>query len=252
MRLSERTATGAPAAKPRRVLALETSGRAASALVGVDGAPAARGGLTAEQPTTALLVPLIQRLCGEAGCAMRDLDAVCFSCGPGSFSGLRLAATAARMLRWATGCRVVAVPTLEVIAYGATDSAGRVAALIDAKKGQVYAALYERDANGATRALEAAALVEPVAWLASVPRPFVIAGPGVAVHRAACEASGMQIVSSERHVPDVAGVLVLGERRLAAGCDCREDDITPIYIRPPEAEVAYESNRAAARARREH
>lgn len=236
---------------PRVVLALETSGRCAAVAVGVDGVVAARGALRADEPTTALLVPLIQRACGEAGRSLRDVEAVYYSCGPGSFSGLRLGATVARMLHWAVGCRVAAVSTLEAIARGASDAAARVAALLDAKQGRAYAGLYAREADGATRELLSPAVVEPASWLSAIERPFVIAGGGVAAHRAACEASGGEIAGPERWQPDVGHVLALGERAGAAGRFCEAGDITPVYIRPPEAEVAYEANRAAARARRE-
>src|SRR5689334_12051893 len=99
-----------------RALALETSGRTGSvALVEV-------GNVVAEDQFphglrhAAGLVPMIDRLCRERGWAPGDVDEVYVSAGPGSFTGLRVGITVAKTLALATGARVVAVPTADVLA----------------------------------------------------------------------------------------------------------------------------------------
>ncbi len=117
---------------PHAILAIETSGRLGSIAL-------AAGGridlvrLSHERRTTADLVPAVRDLLARHGLTPRpDSLAVAYSEGPGSFTGLRVAATFVRMLVATTGCPAVAVPTLEVIARAAAAPAGPDAVSADA------------------------------------------------------------------------------------------------------------------------
>lgn len=208
-------------------------------------------------------MPALRGLLVLAGWTPRDVRAVYFSQGPGSFTGLRIAATAARMFQWALGCDVVAVPTSAVVARCAAmraadggnddlmpDGPLRVAVILDAGRGQVHGALHEVGRDGAVRTIQDAAVRDAAAWLGSIAPPFCVTGEGVAAHREACLASGAAIVDQRYWTPTVDDVLSIGFRMLCAGRVCRPEQIVPFYGRPPEAEEVYERRRAAARARR--
>ncbi len=209
--------------------------------------------LSADRRHTSELLPTIRDLLRDNGRLPADVDVFAYSCGPGSFTGLRVAATVGRMLQSAVGCRVVAVPTLEVIARNALahpDCPTRIVALLDAKRGQVYAAAYERVADNELRPLTEAGLYEPAALFGTIEPPFWIVGDGVGQHVEACAASGGDMLAESYWPPTVEHVLAIGWRMASEGRVCQPEEIVPLYLRPPECEEVYEKRRAEARRRR--
>ena len=85
-------------------------------------------------------LPAIGRLLAAAGTELKNLDAVVFGQGPGSFTGLRIACGLAQGLAFAAGLPVIAIPTLDCVAAQAV---GRVLVCLDARMGQVYTAAYD-------------------------------------------------------------------------------------------------------------
>ncbi len=237
----------------RRVIAIETSSRRASVAAAEDGARVQQIDLLADRRHTSELLPAVRRLCGAMAWDVGEITAVYFSQGPGSFTGLRVAATVARMLHWSLGCEVVAVPSLEVIAHNALereDRPPRIAVMLDAKRGQVFGALFEQDGAGRLRTIDKADLRDPAEWFAAIERPFCVIGDGVAAHRDTCEASGATVLDESYWTPAAANVVAIGDRMFDDGCLCHTEDIAPLYLRRPEAEEVYKQNLADARRRR--
>ena len=98
-----------------RALAIETSGRIGSVAVAQDGVVLAEETFPHGLKHAAGLVPMIDRLCSGAGWRPADVQEIYVSVGPGSFTGLRVGVTVAKTLAFATGARIVAVPTVEVL-----------------------------------------------------------------------------------------------------------------------------------------
>ncbi len=235
------------------MLAIETSSARGSVALGRDGQATAAAALGADRRHAAELLPAIQELLKTAGQRPADVGVVCFSRGPGSFTGLRVAATIARLWHSATGCRVVAADTLEVIARNALARPGRperVAALLDAKRGQVFGELFERQGGDELRSVDAAGRHDAAAWLAGLPRPCAVLGEGIGAHRAAIAAAGLPMLDEGYWWPDARQAVAVGWRRARAGQFCTPEQIVPLYLRPPECEEVYEQRRAEARQRR--
>lgn len=239
---------------PDLAVGIETSTRAASIALAAGGRLLEEHRLAADSRATAELLPRLDLLLRRHGFTARQIETVCFSQGPGSFTGLRIAATIARMLHAALGCRVVAVSTLEALARGAVGAGAApdvIVPMLDARRGQIFAAAYRRTSD--REALDTAAAVglyEPRALLEGLPRPVRVLGEGVAAYRAVCEAAGAEVLPEVLWTPRAAQVVALGLRRAAAGAYCRAEEIVPLYVRPPECEEVYERRRAEARARR--
>ncbi len=122
---------------------------------------AERSGHAAEGHGRAL-APLVARVIADAGCRAEDLGAIAVSIGPGSFTGLRTGLGLAKGMVYALGCPLVTVPTLDALAaVAAADPGERVCAMLDARRGEVYAALYRARADGALEAEAAPMLVRP-------------------------------------------------------------------------------------------
>ena len=116
----------------------------------------------------ASIVPLIEAVLQQAACTVEALDAIAVSAGPGSFTGLRVGLSVAKGIACATGARVVPIPTLEALAHVAPTAAGVVCPLLDARKGELYAACFERT-GGVWRQRLDASLVTPEQLVAALP-----------------------------------------------------------------------------------
>lgn len=234
------------------LLAVETSQRPGSvALVEGQRCWGAREVARAHRHASGLL-PVIADLLAEAGRRLADVRVFAYSCGPGSFTGLRVAATVGRMLQSVTGCGVVAVPTLEVIARNALTHAERptpLAVILDARGGRIFGQVFERRGD-ALHALAPAGLFEPASWLRELPKPFWALGMGVGPLVERIRAAGGHVLEEGCWSARAEQVAAIGRRLAAEGAFCRPEEIVPHYLRRPECEEVYEQRRAEARRRR--
>lgn len=123
----------------------------------------------AERNHSVLIVPEVKRLMADCGIAPRQLDAIAVGQGPGSYTGVRIAVTAAKTLAWSWDKPLIGISSLEALAFGAweaarpthaasLDGSGRkpiwIVPSMDARRGQVYTARFEADAGGGWRRME--------------------------------------------------------------------------------------------------
>lgn len=229
-------------------LVIETSGATGGVAVACGDRLLAAATLATTSRHAADLLGVADRLWREAGGAPGRVATCCLSIGPGSFTGLRVAVTVARSLALACGTRIVAVPTLAVIAEEARSHLAEgehVAVLLDAKRAQVFGAVFRRDGDCMTP-LSEAALHDPATLLAATPRPCRITGEGVAYHAAACLASRLPLIPEPDRMPRPRGVHRLARRLIAAGQFADPAILTPLYVRRPEAEEIWERRQGAA------
>ncbi len=228
------------------ILAIETSSRSGSIALAVGPTLLLEHPLPPEQRHAAELMPAIQRLTREAGWNPAEIHQLYLSIGPGSFTALRIAVALARTLAHALGTRVVAVPSLDVIAENAPASCPTLLPILDAKRGQVFTALYTRGPGGnLLRATEQhlttpAAILAQALTLAPPNAPIALLGEGVDYHRAAF-ADQPRVVELPREfwAPRAAMVHRLGYR-MAERQDFNDAaTLLPTYIRLPEAEEVY-------------
>ncbi|MFH1665774.1 MAG: tRNA (adenosine(37)-N6)-threonylcarbamoyltransferase complex dimerization subunit type 1 TsaB [Candidatus Omnitrophota bacterium] len=102
-----------------------------------------------------ILVPTIKGMLEGLGWGMPDIGLICMGLGPGSFTGLRIAAATVKGFAAVLGCKVIGVPTMDVIVSGLPGRPrGRVAPLLDAHKGKVYTCVYDCSQDGTERLTE--------------------------------------------------------------------------------------------------
>ncbi len=214
-----------------KVLAFDTAA-AACAVAVLDEArvverrqPMARGHAEA-------LLPLILEVLGEAGLSFADLDLLAVTVGPGAFTGLRVGLAAARGLRLASGLPCLGVPTLAALAATARRQAAcqePVLAVLDSKRGDVYAQLFAAD--GAPAGAAQAVAIDSLPAL--VPAGGVrVAGDAAETVTAALRAAGIPARSLVIAAPSAAVVAALARARWQAG----ERDLSPpepLYLRAP-------------------
>ena len=135
-----------------KILAVDTSAKTATAALSEDGVLIAEASVKTETHSSTLL-PMIESMLRFAGCALRDLDAMAVTVGPGSFTGVRIGVAAVKGLAFADGIRCVGVSSLEAMAYNFAGIEGIVVPVIDARRGMVYAAVFRTGADGSVRRL---------------------------------------------------------------------------------------------------
>lgn len=127
----------------------------------------------------ATLLPLVEEVLQEAGWERADLDGIGVGAGPGSFTGVRVGLGVARGLAWALGIPVLGVSSLEALALSVDPaSSDPVAAVLDARKGELYAGVYRREGEGLSCVVPDA-LFTPARLLDFLPRPLVVVGDAV-------------------------------------------------------------------------
>jgi tRNA threonylcarbamoyladenosine biosynthesis protein TsaB len=180
----------------------------------------------------------LAQLVSTAGVALRDIDRVAIVLGPGSFTGLRVGMAYLKGLYAARPFEVVVMTSLELLARRVLEEGCAASPMIDARKNEVYSALYRRGPSSDLTAIIAPCVVSPAKHIASVPvGPTIFVGSGALRYRPAIEdAFGSQARFPEDgcHEPDTSLLCRLAEKiePLAP-----EDIVTlePLYVRPDGA-----------------
>jgi tRNA threonylcarbamoyladenosine biosynthesis protein TsaB len=227
----------------------------------------------------AALLPMIEECLATAGVAAPDLDGVAVSIGPGSFTGLRVGLATAKGLVFGTSIALIGVPTLEGLAEAFARDPGQAAeprpaivcACLDARKGEVYAALFSpasqppsggglflrrltEDRAESAEALTAAVERQLAGETGTADSPsssVVFLGDGAERYRAVVEGrlgARARILPSAVVHPRGGIIAALGAARIAAG---QRDDLAslaPAYARLSEAEKARAARSGASEA----
>jgi tRNA threonylcarbamoyladenosine biosynthesis protein TsaB len=225
------------------VIGLDTSTAATSvAVLRADGREVELRDDPAKPRHAATLQPLLEQALTDAGTTWEDVERICVGVGPGGFTGLRVGIATARALAQSHGLPIVGVSSLEALARGAADlaaperSAGApeggaaerdVLAVIDARRGEVFAAAY----RGELCTLEPVAIAP--AALAGRASARVAVGDGAVRFRAELERAGVAVPPDDSHVHRVSALMVcrLGRAREPVA----RDALLPDYRREPDA-----------------
>lgn len=214
-----------------KILALDSATESCSVALQLDDAVLQRSQL-APREHAALLLPMVQALLAEAGLPLAALDAIAFGRGPGSFTGVRIAAGVTQGLAFAAELPVIPLSTLAALAQGAWREHGaqQVAAAIDARMGEVYWGLYR--ARDGVMVLEGE---EGVFAPALVPPPresgYTGYGSGWATYGdLLAERCGITAWQGERF-PQAVDLLPLAAAAWQAGQAVSAAEAQPVYLR---------------------
>ncbi|NPV03303.1 MAG: tRNA (adenosine(37)-N6)-threonylcarbamoyltransferase complex dimerization subunit type 1 TsaB [Syntrophaceae bacterium] len=188
------------------------------------------------------VLPALQWGLRLAGIGIGDVDLIALTMGPGSFTGLRIGASTVKGLALATGTPVVGVSTLEALAYNAAGFTGLVCPLLDARKGEVYGALYRSDGQGLLEAVAEERVGAPAGIVARADGDTLFLGDGLAA-AAACIAA--RPVGLSHFLPPnlqavrPSSVALLGRRSRQRGETLDPVTFVPRYLRRSEAEIRF-------------
>lgn len=218
-----------------KILAFETIEMSASAALLDDENVLASTTLPPQQRSAQYLAPAVRDLLAQTGWKPTDVQLIVVSQGPGSFTGLRVGITFAKIFAWAVGADVIALNTLDILAEAVPQEFAQVSIGLDAQRGEVVVRTYERGMDGLMAPLDETRMIDLEDWVKNVPDGTILSGP-VLAQKARFLPENLPTVPAEFWTPSVAQMGKMGFRLYQAG---RRDDIwnlLPIYSRPAAAE----------------
>lgn len=187
---------------------------------------------------SSLLFPMMDDCLKKAGITIKAIDGFAVSLGPGSFTGLRIGVAAMKGLAFSLGRPIVGIPTLDVIAENAKPDKYKVVPILDAKRGQVYSAIYTFNGQHIKR-LSEDMVIDIDGLLEKIDDKVMFLGEGLERYQDVIKekSNGMALFAPRKSwFPRASVVARHGIRRLKSGPPDSTYDISPIYHRRPEAE----------------
>ena len=221
-----------------KILALESSAKAASCAVLEDGFPVAHAWQCTGLTHSRTLLPMVEGMLKNSELTMEAMDAVAVAAGPGSFTGLRIGIAAVKGLAWAAEKPCIPVSTLEAMAWPLAHLEGSIVCAMDARRQQIYNAVFLADSGALERLREdrALSLEEAAAGLAGLDGPMTIVGDGAQMCFEFFTARGIDCRLAPVHLrlQSAAGVALAAWRRRTETVSAQE--LMPVYLRLSQAE----------------
>jgi len=220
-------------ARPLTLLSLDCATIGCSVCVWQEGASIAVRSQNMARGQAEALMPMVQDALRSANLLPGDLDAIAVTRGPGSFTGLRIALSAARGLALSLQVPCVGVTTLEILAQGVSDlerQGRRILACVDSKRADIYVQLFKDDGHPLCepQAADGAALA---ALIQGGFEPLVVVGDAAPRAVEMLAALDLDIkLSTAPNIPDPVRIAALAAQRLE-----RATTVEPLYLRPPDA-----------------
>lgn len=224
------------------ILAIETSTPVSSVAIGSEQGVVASALLSRGRGHAEFLVPAIRFIAEQAEIQMRSLAGVAVGLGPGLFTGMRVGIATAKTTAQALRLPIVGIPSLDLLAYEVRFSPRLICACIDARRGEVFSALYRQVPGGVQRVSEyTASLPERLAGEVEARREDVLfVGNGALLYRHRLPSARTEYASIAHAFP-TAGTLV----ELSLARFVREEtdplfELEPLYVRKADAQIAWD------------
>ncbi len=221
-----------------RVLGLETATRVCSVAVVESGRIVAEQMWDAGMQHAERLLPMASDLLAHLGWRTEDLDGVGVGAGPGSFTGVRIGMATAKGLCLGADLPLVCVPTLAALAYPVGFAGMPVCAMLDARRDEVYAAVYAFEGD-VPEALVPDRVLPLADLLPQLPRPVLLVGEGAQVYRGRIQDAlgpDARFLPPPCNRPGAGAVALLGAGLLARGEAVDLELAEPTYLRRSQAE----------------
>jgi len=224
-----------------KILALETSAKACSAAVTENGRVIASAFQCTGLTHSRTLMPMVEDMLRNADLTLAECDVIAVANGPGSFTGIRIGIAAAKGLAFAAEKPMAGISTLEAMAMNCIGTAGLIVCAMDARRQQVYNALFLSDGNRLTRLspdrpIALAELAEEIKG--SSETHIVVVGDGAHLCRNYLMEAGIACVSAPPHLlhQNAVTVALAAECAAAEGHLCSAQELEAVYLRAAQAD----------------
>lgn len=228
-----------------KILAMDTSSIVASVAVIENDVLISEYTINYKKTHSQTLMPMIETMNNAINLDLDTLDAIAVASGPGSFTGLRIGAATAKGMAMALNIPIISVPTLDALAYNIIDSTHVICPMMDARRNQVYTALYEYNNEELVSIIEQTAipienLVEQINQLN---RPVTLLGDGIDIYKPyLIENLKCPFSFAKSHInrqrAGAVGALAINYAK--KGYLMSAEKFVPNYIRKSQAEREYE------------
>lgn len=223
-----------------RILAFETSAKAASVAILEEDKLLGESYLNCGQTHSRTLMKLAEELLSVCELTAEDITTVACAAGPGSFTGVRIGTAAAKGFAWGRELPCVGVSTLEAMAQQARLFEGIVCCAMDARRAQVYNAIFSCEGGILTRLTEdrAISLEELTESLKNEKKPKIMVGDGAQLcyNTIGKTVSGCILAPEHIVMQRASGVALAARRLLLTGADFDGAALVPNYLRLSQAE----------------
>jgi tRNA threonylcarbamoyladenosine biosynthesis protein TsaB len=234
------------------VLAMDTATPSTSVAVGSEAGTLASVAVRHERRHAEVLVPAVRWVLEQAEVEPGSLAGVAVGVGPGLFTGLRVGVSTAKALAQAWRLPMVAVASLDLLAFAHRQTPRTICPVIDARRGEVFTALYRAAPGGVVRLIEYHVLRpdQVAAGLEARGDHVLLCGDGAFAHRAAFERLGDQchLAGADQAAPSAGALVELALPRFLREATTRPLDVTPLYLRRPDVDPSVERRLASDRA----
>jgi len=223
-----------------KILALESSAVACSACLCEDDFLVAQSYENSGLTHSVTLLPMAEELLKRVGVPLKDVDVIAVAAGPGSFTGLRIGVSAAKGLAWALEKPCAGVSTLEAMAWNLAFLPGQLCPVMDARRAQVYNALFSSDGRTVTRLTpdRAISLQELGEDLKNVDAEQILVGDGAELcyNTLGRQGLSLRLTPPNLRYQNAWGVARAGWELAKAGKLVSAQELLPVYHRLSQAE----------------
>ena len=218
------------------ILAFESSAKAASVALVRDGSLVSQYSQCSALTHSRTLLPMAEDMLKNAELTIGDVDLFAVAHGPGSFTGIRIGVSTVKGLAWAGGKPCVGVSTLEAMAWHGLAAGPYVCPVMDARRQQVYNALFEIRDGKPVRLTEdrPIALSELAPQLAALPSPVFLVGDGAGLTAKYLADAGIPFRLAPENLlwQSAWGVAMAAQDKTPGTADA----LLPVYLRLSQAE----------------
>jgi len=190
------------------------------------------------------LVPAIEFVCRQAQVELDEIGVVAVDVGPGLFTGLRVGLATAKAMAYALRVPMIGIVSLDLLAFPVRFTSRLVAAVIDARRGEVFWALY-RQVPGGVQRVSPFGVDRPddvVAELAARAEDVLVVGDGALRHREVfAELDRVEFAEPWLSYPSAAPLVQLAHARALREDWVHHGSLEPVYLRPPDAAINWQT-----------
>lgn len=227
-----------------KILAIDTSTAAASSAIVENGSLLCEFTINDGKKHSEKLINIVNIALENSGIDINDIDAFACSIGPGSFTGLRLGAAAVKGFGQALNKPVIAVPTLDALAYNVFPYSGLICPILDAQRNMVYSSLYTTKDNELMKLEDyrAIGIDELIDKLGKFDERIAMLGDAMPIFGEKLKKALPNVIESSPGTlyPRASSVALLAEKLYKEGKALRYDELKLYYVRKSQAEVEYE------------
>jgi tRNA threonylcarbamoyladenosine biosynthesis protein TsaB len=240
------------------ILAIETSGRTGSVAIALGEQLLSEAYFSGPMRHSAEIFPAVHKLLVRFSRKPKEIKHIYISVGPGSFTGLRIAAALAKTMHLANAAKIIAVDTLDVIAANATDyikdlssvapakeeekakGLVKIATILDAKRGQFFIAVYQNEQGQWKKSMPDCLMTagQFIENCGGKSQPVWLLGEGLVYHKDKFKVEGIRFLNERYWNPRAEKVHLLGWQKALAGQFADPLTLQPTYLRRPDIGVS--------------